>query len=272
MFVTVELRDTPHAWHQRQGGADVGARGVHLHVERGRTLQLTCQVVRRIHRHDAALVDDDHPVAGLGHFRKDVRAQHDRVSAGETTNQIPRLDDLFRVQARGGFVEDQHLGVVQQRLRQTDTLFVPLRQARAVAIGHVINMGLAHRALDLRLALGLVHRGRQLQLGDKGQILLHRHVGVQGRRFRQVPDAAFRLDRLRKHIKPGDRRRAIGGRHVPGQHAHGRGFAGSVGSEKSKNFALFHTEADIVNRRKGPVAFREVLDLDHRPDSFDRVW
>ena len=38
-------------------------------------------------------------------------------SATELANQLPRLDDLLRIEAGGRLVEHQHLGVVDERLR-----------------------------------------------------------------------------------------------------------------------------------------------------------
>ena len=42
--------------------------------------------------------------------------------AGETLDQVAGLHDLLRVEAGGRLVEDQHLGVVQDRLGQPDAL------------------------------------------------------------------------------------------------------------------------------------------------------
>ena len=86
------------------------------------------QVVGRVDGHDLALVDDDDALAGLRDFGQDVRAEDDRVIAGELLDQLARLDDLLRVEAGGRLVEDQHVGVVDQRLRQADALLVALRQ------------------------------------------------------------------------------------------------------------------------------------------------
>ena len=65
---------------------------------------------------------------------QDVRAQDDRVIAGELLDQLARLDDLLRVEAGGRLVEDQHVGVVDQRLREADALPVALRQLAAQAV------------------------------------------------------------------------------------------------------------------------------------------
>ena len=50
------------------------------------------------------------------------------VVAGELFDQLPRFDDLLGVEAGGGFVEDQDVGVVNQGLGEADALPVAFRQ------------------------------------------------------------------------------------------------------------------------------------------------
>ena len=77
-----------------------------------------------------ALVDDDDALAGLRDLGQDVRAQDDRVIAGELLDQLARFDDLLRVEAGGRLVEDEDVRVVNQRLGEADALAVALRQLR----------------------------------------------------------------------------------------------------------------------------------------------
>ena len=51
--------------------------------------------------------------------------------AGELLDELARLDDLLRVEAGRRLVEDQHVRVVDERLRQADALPVALRQLAA---------------------------------------------------------------------------------------------------------------------------------------------
>ena len=97
----------------RWSARSIRAVGVHLHVQRLRPAQPGGQVVRRVFGHHAALVDDHHALAGLRDLGQDVRAQDDRVIAGQLLDQLAGLDDLLRVEARGRFVEDQDVGVVE---------------------------------------------------------------------------------------------------------------------------------------------------------------
>ena len=70
------------------------------------------------------------------------------MRAAELANQLPGLDDLLRVEPGGRLVEDQHVGVVDDGLRQPDALPVALRELAAVAVGHVGHPGLLHHLVD----------------------------------------------------------------------------------------------------------------------------
>ena len=75
-------------------------------------------------------------------------------SPARLADQLPRLDDLLRVEAGGRLVEDQDVGIVDQRLRQADALPIALRELAAVPLGHVVDARAAHDVVDPRLALG----------------------------------------------------------------------------------------------------------------------
>ena len=53
-----------------------------------------------------------------------MRREDHGVLSREVFNQLARLDNLFRVKPGRGFVEHQHFGVVDERLRQTHALAI----------------------------------------------------------------------------------------------------------------------------------------------------
>ena len=75
-----------------------------------------------------ALVDDDDLLAGLLHLGQNVRAENDGVVAGETFDQIACFVDLLGIESCGRLVEDQHIGIVNDRLRQPDALAIAFRE------------------------------------------------------------------------------------------------------------------------------------------------
>src|SRR2546430_1563474 len=72
------------------------------------------QIVHRIRSDKLALVDDDDPFTGLLDLRQYVRAQNNRVVAGETLDQVARLVDLFRIQSSSRFVQNEHVWIVNE--------------------------------------------------------------------------------------------------------------------------------------------------------------
>jgi hypothetical protein len=105
-----------------------------VQVHRLRPAEARRQVLGRVDRHHPALVDDDHPLAGLRDLGQDVGAQDDRVIARELLDEAARLVDLLRVEPCGRLVEDQHVGVVDERLGEPDALPVALRELAAGAV------------------------------------------------------------------------------------------------------------------------------------------
>ena len=249
------------ARHDGQRRLHVATHGVHLHVYRFRATHPRCQVVRRVHGYHAALADDDDALAGLTHLGQDVGAQDDRVVAGQVLDELSGFDDLLRVESGSGLVQDQDVRFVDQGLGQADALLVALGQSAALSFGHVGHVNLLHHAVNPRLDFS---PGHALNLRNEGQIVAHPHVRVEGRSFREVAGSALGLDGLFQYVEPGHRDLPLSGRHVAGEHSHGRGFSGAVRAQESKNLAGLHAEADVVNGRDGAVPLREVFYLDHR--------
>src|SRR2546425_613446 len=88
----------------------------------------TPQIADRIRGHDLAFVDDDDLFTGLLDFGENVCAENDRMIAGQALDQIARFIDLLWIEARGGFVKNQHLRIVNDSLGQSDPLAIPTRQ------------------------------------------------------------------------------------------------------------------------------------------------
>ena len=185
------------------------------------------------------------------------------MRAGQLLDELPRLDDLLGIEAGGRLVEDEHLGIVQDGLRESDALPIAFRELSAVAVRHVVDARAAHRFLDAVLPLARRHP-LGLDARDELQILAHRHLGIERRRFRQIAGAALGLDRLVEHVESGDDRLAFRRRHVAGQNAHGRRLAGAVRAEEAEDFSPLDAEVQIVDRGDAAVAFGEVLNLNQR--------
>ena len=180
---------------------------------------------------------------------------------GQTLDEIPGLEDLLGIEAAGRFVEDQYFRVVDDRLREADTL--------AVALGELADQlrpDVLYKAARGRFfaALQYFFLGDPFDASHKLQVLANFHVGVQGRRFRQVADPLLDFKRLLDDIKTGDARRAFRGGHKAGEHAHRGGFSRAVRPEKTDDLPLLNREGYMIDRDVARVALRQSFDLDHK--------
>src|SRR5262249_2909155 len=121
--------DVPDAFDRGDRVAQVFGGAFDLKANALAAFELLGQVLGRVNRDDAAFVDDDHAVAGHLDFGQDVRRKNDRVLPGQVFDQTADLLDLVGIESDGRLVEDDHIGVVDDGLRDADALFEAARQA-----------------------------------------------------------------------------------------------------------------------------------------------
>ena len=182
------------------------------------------------------------------------------MALAELTDQITDLNNLLRVKSDGGFIEDQNLGIAENRLCQTNPLAVALGQVADQSATDILYPCHLHHAFDLLSAL---LRGHFFQFCRKKQIFFHRHLGVEGWNFRQVSDLSLCLLRLPLDIFSINCHRSLGWRQIAGYHVHCRGFSGAVWSQKTVNLSLFHAKRQVIHRRVITVSFGKIGYFDH---------
>ena len=235
--------------------------------------QLGGQLLRCALRHEPAVGNDEHPVTDGLDLAQNMAGQDDRVGLAQVADEGADLDHLRRVQADGGFIQNDDLRRAEQRSGNTHTL--------TVALGQVADQALLH-ALQARAGRGVLHCGGTirlfagaLQLGNEQQILLHGHILIQRRQLRQVADAGLGRGGLVGNVVAVDFDRAVRGRNVAGNNVHGGGLARAVGAEQAVDAAILHGEADVVHRGVAAVALCQMLYFDqsaHSPFHFVIVF
>ena len=75
---------------------------------------------------DLSLVYDDDAVAYRLNLGQNVRRKNDGMILAEVLDEVAYLNDLLRVETDGRLVENKHLRVADERLRNADTLTVAL--------------------------------------------------------------------------------------------------------------------------------------------------
>ena len=130
----------------------------------------------------AALVDDADAVRQAGDLGQDVAGHEDRhaLFAGQLEQQLADLDDPGRVQAVGRLVQQEQLGVVQQRLGQPQALGVALREGAGPPVG-VFGQPQALDDLARRLLAACRDAGGGRPPGSRGRSARGRRAGISTR-------------------------------------------------------------------------------------------
>lgn len=154
---------------------------------------------------DAVLVDQ-HPVVqhadGGAHLRDlgeqvGVHEDGDAAFLVEPPHGVPELTHTQRVQARGGLVEEEDLGVVEDRLGDPDPLPHARREAAEPSVGVPIGGDEPQRLRGSRPRLGHPRESsEELQVLPGGQIPVEANLG------RQVPDTVHNRAPLLDDIEP----------------------------------------------------------------------
>ena len=189
-----------------------------------------------------------------------MAGQNDRVALPQFVDQFTDLDHLRGVKADGGFVQDDDLRVAEQRGGQAHALAVALGQVADQAAAHAGQAGALARAGDIGGAGGSF--ALALELCDKIEIFLHRHVHIKRRDLGHIADAGLGGPGLLLDVMAVDNDGAARRRKVAGDHVHGGGFARAVGPEQAVDAAVLHREADVIDRHMRAVALGQVADFD----------
>ena len=185
------------------------------------------------------------------------------MGPAQIVDQAADLDDLRRVQAHRGFVQNDDLRLPQQRGGDAHPLAVTLGQVADEPVLHGLQPGAAHGSLRHGCAVLFVFHAFQLR--HKQQVFPHCHFRIQRGLLRKIPDGPFGLQRFLRNVMPRHFHGACRGGQVPGQDIHGGGFARAVGAEQAVDTAVLHGKADVVHRCVGAVSLCQMLHFDQSP-------
>ena len=163
--------------------------------------------------------------------RHDMGRENDDAIAGEIREQIAEADPLFRIQSGRGFIDDQQLWIVQQRLRDADALPHASGVSAQRAFAHIGQIDQIQQFIDAAARGGCVqafHGSEIFEEFDRVQIRIDAEI------LRQISE----LPRMPSDQPPCRRRSiglAVGRARNRRQDAHQRCLSRAVGSEKSEN-------------------------------------
>ncbi len=242
--------------HTADAAQFVGGHGpVELHLQHLLLVGTAAHGARLVVGHHVAAVDDDHPVADGLHLLHDMGAEHHGLRPADVLDQRPHIGELVGVQAAGGLIEDQHLRVMDQGLRQAHPLAVALAQLPDALVL------LAPQAHQLHHALG--PRGpvaQPVHPRHEAQVLMHVQVQVQRVVLGQVAHVAAHVHAVRTGVEAAHGGRARSGRDEAGEHLHHGALARAVGAQEAHHFAGADLEGHRVQRLLRAVDLGDAAD------------
>ena len=187
-------------------------------------------------------MDDDDPAADRADFGKDVRTEYQGMLAAKLLYESAGLNYLYRVDADRWLIHDQDVRLMENRLRDADSLPKSLRQLLDVGVAVVPELDDVYDGREPLIDPCPVHTAH---LAHEPEIVGHFHVQVERHGFRQVADMAARLERVRDHVVAGNGHGPFRRGRVAGHDPHGRRLAGAVRPQKPDDLSLFNVERDI---------------------------
>jgi len=155
-----------------------------------------------------------------------------------------------RIESGSWLVKDEQFRIVHQGLRQSYALEHPARKLAGVTISDVRKFKFLQHLRGALAELRITHAVQRAIEADQ----LGRGTMIESHVFRQEPDAApggCVSKYVSQHFTP-----AAAGKHESYGQMHGRGFTRAVRPEKAEDFAAFHAQREIAQRRY-PLAAEE---------------
>ena len=214
-----------------------------------------------------AVVQDRDPVADVLHVGQQVAAQDDRLAlVAQLADQVLHLGRADRVEARGRLVEQDQLGVVDQRLGQADP---PLH-----ALGVFAELACL-AAFRPTMSISRSTRLRPLGRRDVEQpaVEVERLLGVEElvevRLLGQVADPLVLGDVGGRLVE--DQRLALGGEEQAEQQLDRGRLARAVGAEQAEDLAPMDLQVERLQRLDLRAAPEVAVDLGQVPGLDDDV-
>ncbi len=191
-----------------------------------------------------------------------MAADQDRLAEGsELAEQLAKLDARPWVEARSRLIEQEHLGVVDERVGEAQPLLHAAGEAQDVGVALVREVDQLEEVADHPLALG---GAEAVAATEEVEVLPDLHVVVDPERVRHVAEDAPNRHRVPANRLAGDQRVARGGDEERRQHAQHRRLAGAVRADEPEDLAGVYVEVDAADRERAVVALDEPRRLDDR--------
>ena len=175
-------------------------------------------------------------------------------------DQAADFNDLPGIQAGGRLIQDDHIRVANQRLRQANPLLIPLGKVFDQAFAHLANARQFAHIFHMRAHARVAH---VLDRAYKPQIFFHRHIGIQWGHLRQIADVPLGLARFIQDIEAIQRHLPSGSGDIAGDDVHRGAFPRSIAPQKTEDLPPVDGEARVFYGECVAIALGKVFHFYH---------
>src|SRR6266567_721090 len=206
-------------------------------------LMLRDQVVNPAFDFQLPLVDDGDAVADGLHFAQFVGGEENGFAfVFEALDDFAHLHAAQRVQAAGGFVQNEKLGVVNEGLRQADALLHAFGVGFDLTFAGRFQLDQLEQRINPPSSFGT---GNAKNAGIKSEQLFGSEEFVVIGQLGQIADPLPR-NRL-AHVDSEETRLAAGRVNKTQQHIHGCCLAGAVGAKEPEHFPCPNAQVEVLD-------------------------
>ena len=221
------------------------------------------QALWGVERDDPPLVDHGEPVAEVLGLVHEVGDEHDRGAAGaDLADQLPRRTSRLGIETLGELVEEHHLGRVDERERDEQSLALATREAVKRLAALALQAPSFDQVVGRHRLVG--ERAEQLERLRDGETSGQRGVLQSGSdSLTERNDLSARIEAEHAHVAAVVAAQSL-------DELDAGGLAGTVRSEDAEDLALVDPERDVVDRDEIAVPLAQTLDGDDRRTSVTR--
>src|SRR6185312_16935415 len=215
------------------------------------------QVARRADREHAAVLDDRDAVGELLGLVEVVRREQDRLAeVAQRADRLPGGPPRLRVEAGSRLVEEDQLGIADQREREVQPPQLTARELAAAHVGRLAEARERDHLLD-------VARGG-IEARPMGEGLAGGDVAVDAAGLQDDADLPPQLDRAFGGVVAEHGDLALAARAVALEDLDTGRLACAVRPQQSEDLAALDRDVDAAERLEVAVALAQPADLDRR--------
>ena len=208
---------------------------------------------------EAPIPQDQHLLAERFHVAQDVRGQQHPATAADVADEGAQLPGLGRVEPCRGFVQDHHLGFVNERLGDAHPLRHALGEPAAETCAESPQVELPFDPLPGAACRFALHAPQSC---GEIEVLVHGEIGVERRALRQQAEVTLGLAGVAVQIDSQDLHPAAGGAQGTAQQRQRGGFSGAVDAQQAEYLPAAQDQVEPFETLIAPVAAPQVAGLE----------